>query len=126
MSHKQLTENIFLEEATPLKRDLSANCKMCCSKIQHQLAYKKKKTVSEKPYLSPFPSVASEKWADDWSHPNYRLTERKHIITSPKSEIRMPKRQFSYWCTAEGANTGYILKTDQPNNPKTEWQSVLI
>lgn len=27
----------------------------------------------------------------------------------------MPKRQFSYWCTAEGANTGYILKTNQPN-----------
>jgi len=42
MSYKQLTENILPEEITLLKPDLSASCKMCCSKIQHQPAYKKK------------------------------------------------------------------------------------
>lgn len=32
----------------------------------------------------------------------------------------MTKKQENYLCAAEGANTGYILKTKQQNHHKTE------
>lgn len=111
-SCKQLIENILPEEVILLKPEPSASCKMCCSKIQHQLANLKKYW---KLHLSPLPPVAYDKGVDGWPHLNYRLAGGKHIIISPKFEIGCLKSRTTV-CVLLKVQTQVIFwkKTTKP------------